>query len=54
MKIERLVNDVAAVRSSDRAECATYCGGDFCWVVFWAIQAIFVIGEPLGGEGTPY
>ena len=44
MKPERLIADVTPVESPDRAEPA------ILWVslgVFWAIQAFFVVGEPL-------
>ena len=29
-----------------------YFGGDFGWVCFWPIQAIFVVAEPLCDDGT--
>ena len=51
LKIERLVTDVTAVRSPDIA--TFYLGGDFGWALFWLIQAVFVVGEPLCGVGTP-
>ena len=44
MKIEWLIANETAVRSPARAEC------DIVGVildVFWPIQAIFVVGEPL-------
>ena len=47
MKIEWLVADVTPVGSPDRAECAMYFGDDFGWALFWPIQAVFTVGEPL-------
>ena len=52
MKTEWLVTDVTAVGFPGRAECALL-GGDFGWVLFWPIQAVFVVGEPLCGVRTP-
>ena len=52
MKIEMLVTDVTAVRFPDRARRAilgTILAGRF----FLTIQAVFVVGEPLCGVGTP-
>ena len=52
MKIEWLVADVTAVGFPDRAERA------ILWMIlaglFWAVQAIFVVGEPLWDVGTPF
>ena len=41
VKTEWLVADVTAVRSLDRAECATYFGGYCGWACFWSNQVIF-------------
>ena len=50
--MEWLVADVTAVGSPDRAECVilrVILAGR----VFWPIQAVFVVGEPICGVGTP-
>ena len=50
MKTKWFVVNVTAVGSPDRAERAIF------WVslgIFWPIQALFVVGEPLCGVGTP-
>ena len=52
MKIEWLIADVTAVGSLDTAERGIF-EGDFGWALFWPIQAIFVVGGPLCGLGTP-
>ena len=52
MTIERLVADVTAVRSLDRAECAIL-GVILVGSVIWPIQDIFVDAEPLCGVETP-
>ena len=52
MKIEWLIADVTAVGSLDTAERGIF-EGDFGWALFWPIQAIFVVGRPLCGLGTP-
>ena len=51
MEIEWLVTDVTAVGSPDRAERAIL---GLLLVVFWSIQAVFVVEEPLYDVGTPY
>ena len=51
MKIEWLVADVTAVRAPDRVEY--YFTSDFGWALFWPIQAVFVVGEPLCDVGPP-
>ena len=43
-KIERLVTDVKAIRSPDRAKCAIL---EMILGDFWLIQAVFVAGQPL-------
>ena len=50
MKIEWLITDVPAVRSPDRAERAIL---GMILGVFWPIQALFVIGEPLCDVRSP-
>ena len=50
MKIEWLVTDVTAVESPERAERAIL---EVLLGVFWLIQAVFVVGEPLCGVGPP-
>ena len=52
MKKEWLVADVTSVGSPDIAERAILWG-DFGWALFWPIQAVFVVGEPLCDIGTP-
>ena len=52
MKTECLVADVTAVGSIDRVERAIL-GVFMTGRVFWPIQVIFVVGEPLCGVGTP-
>ena len=50
MKMEWLVTDVTPVGSPDRAERAIL---GMIWLsVFWPIQAVFVVGEPLCDVGT--
>ena len=51
MKIKWLVADVTTGGSPGRAE-RTF-RGDFGWVFFWPIQAVFVVGGPLCDIGTP-
>ena len=51
MTIEWLVTDVTAVRSPDGAERAIL---GLILGVFWKIQAVCVVGEPLSDVGTPY
>ena len=48
--MEWLVTDATAVISPDRAEHASF--GDFGWVVFWSIQAAFMVWEPLCEAGA--
>ena len=50
--MEWLVSDVIVVGSPGRAEHAMYFGGDFGWAIFWPIQGIFVVVEPLCDVGT--
>ena len=50
MKIKWLATNVRAIGSPDRAEPAVL--GVILGVV-WSIQAVFVVGEPLCGVGTP-
>ena len=50
MKTEWLVTNVTAVVSPDRAERAML---GIILGIFWPIQAIFVVGEPLCDVGTP-
>ena len=52
MKLEWLLADVTAVRSPEIAEHTT-SGVILVWRLFWPIQAVFVVGEPHGGVGTP-
>ena len=52
MKRKWLVTDVTAVRAPERAE-RTILGGDFGLALFWPIQAVFVVEEPLRDAGTP-
>ena len=51
MKIKRLVADVTAVGSPERAERAIL---GVLLGVFWSIQAVFVVWEPLCGVRTPF
>ena len=50
MKTECFVSDVTPVRSPDRAERDIL---GMMLGVFWPIQAVFVVGEPLCDAGTP-
>ena len=52
MKTEWLVADVTAVGSIDIAERAIL-GVFMTGCVFWPIQVIFVVREPLCGVGIP-
>ena len=52
MKIKWLIADVTAAGSPDRAEYAIL-GVISAGQLFWPIQAIFVVGEPLCRVGTP-
>ena len=52
MEIEWLVADVTAFGASDIEERAIF-GGGFGLVLFWPIQAVFVVREPLCGVGPP-
>ena len=52
MKIEWFVADVTAVGFIDRAERAIL-GMFVAGRVFWPIEVIFVVGEPLCGVETP-
>ena len=52
MIMESLVADITAVESPGRAECAIL-GVIFGWALFWLIQYVFVIREPLCDVGTP-
>ena len=52
MKIEWLFVDVTAVRSPDIEEHAIF-RGDLGWALFWPIQAVFLVGEPIGDVGIP-
>ena len=47
MNLVRLATDVTAVESPDIPEHVIL--GDFCLVLFWPIQAVFVVREPLWG-----
>ena len=49
MKIKWLVTDVTAVESPERAERAIL---GMLLGVFWSIQAVFVVWEPLYGVGA--
>ena len=51
MKLEWLVADVTAIGSSGRAENAIL-GVMLAVCVFWPIQDIFVVAEPLCDVGT--
>ena len=51
-KLEWLVTDVTAVGSPDRVGLAIL-EMIFAKYVFWPIQAIFAVGEPLCEAGTP-
>ena len=51
MKTEWLVANVTVVGSIDRAERAIW-GVFMTGRVFWPIQVILVVGEPLRGVGT--
>ena len=53
MKIESLVSNVTALRSPDRADGTFDFGGDLGWTLFWPIQAVFVVREPLYDVKTP-
>ena len=50
MKIEWLVANATVVGSLDRAEHDIL---GMIFDVFWAIQAVLVLGEPLCGVGIP-
>ena len=52
MKIEWLVANITAVGFPDRAEHAFF-GSDFGWAIYWPIQAIFVVREPLCDQEPP-
>ena len=49
MKIKWLVTDVTAVESPERAGRAIF---GVLLGVFWSIQAVFVVREPLSGVET--
>ena len=53
VKTEWLVADVTAIGSLDRAECATYFGGDCGWACFLQIKVVFVVAAPLCDVGAP-
>ena len=53
MNIKWLVADVTAVEAPDIAEHAIL-GMIFCWALFWPIQAVSVVREPLCDVVTHY
>ena len=52
MNIEWLGAKVTTVVNPDRAERAILEVIDFGWALFWPIQAVFTVGEPLCDVGT--
>ena len=50
MDLKRLIADITAVESPERAERAIL---GVILGVFWSVQAIFVVRKPLCGVGTP-
>ena len=52
MKIKWLVADVTVVGSPDICSGTCYFEGDFGWALFWPIQRVFVVAEPLCSVGT--
>ena len=53
MKLEWLITDMTAVVSLDRAGHAIF-GVIVAGRVFWSIQDIFVVAEPLCDVGTSF
>ena len=52
MKRKWLITNVTAVGSTDKGECAIF-GDDFGWALFWPIEDVFVVGDPLSDLGPP-